>query len=107
MINPYFQNDGVNYFSVPDIAAMKMHTICGCGKKKDFFDLYVLIENFGWNQLLDRFKCKYDDNQLYFLWRSIRFFDDADEDVAINGLPPYTKTGKRLKSILRGDVYDT
>ena len=84
-----------------------MHTICGCGKKKDFFDLYVLIENFGWNQLLDRFKCKYDDNQLYFLWRSIRFFDDADEDVAINGLPPYTKTGKRLKSILRGDVYDT
>jgi hypothetical protein len=97
LINLYFQYDGVNYFSVPDIAAMKMHTICGRGKRKDFFDIYVLIENFGWNQLLDWFKSKYDENQLYFLWRSICYFDDADEDVAITGLPPYTKTWDEIK----------
>jgi hypothetical protein len=100
LIQPYLHHDGVNYFSVPDIAAMKMHTICGRGKRKDFFDLYVLIENFGWNQLLDWFKSKYDDSQLYFLWRSIRYFDDADEDVEITGLPPYTKNWLEIKEYL-------
>jgi predicted nucleotidyltransferase component of viral defense system len=100
LINPYLEHDGVNYFSVPDIAAMKMHTICGRGKRKDFFDLYVLIENFGWNQLLDWFKSKYNENQLYFLWRSICYFDDADEDVAIKGLTPYTKTWEEIKEYI-------
>lgn len=100
LLNPYFQYDGVNYFSVQDIAAMKMHTICGRGKRKDFFDLYVLVENFGWNQLLEWFKNKYDENQLYFLWRSIRYFEDADEDVEIKGLPPYTKTWLEIKEYI-------
>jgi hypothetical protein len=50
LINPFIDYDGVRYFSVEDIAAMKMHTICGRGKKKDFFDIYALIDgNKCWN----------------------------------------------------------
>lgn len=33
LLKPFVVNDGINYFSVPDIAAMKLHTICGRGRK--------------------------------------------------------------------------
>ncbi|MFT3949577.1 MAG: nucleotidyl transferase AbiEii/AbiGii toxin family protein [Agriterribacter sp.] len=43
LLEPFIVADGINYFSVKDIAAMKLHTICGRGKKKDFFDIYALL----------------------------------------------------------------
>ncbi len=101
LIQPFIENDGINYFHVEDIAAMKMHTICGRGKKKDFFDIYVLIENFGWQTLLEWFSKKYDSNQLYFLWRSITYFNDADEDTDISAFEPYTKSWEEIKEFIK------
>ena len=100
LIQPFVQFDGVNYFHVEDIAAMKMHTICGRGKKKDFFDIYVLVETFGWNQMLEWFEKKYGTNQFYFLWRSITYFNDADEDADIEGYSPFTKNWDDIKKYI-------
>jgi predicted nucleotidyltransferase component of viral defense system len=44
LLEPFIIEDGVKYFSIKDIAAMKFHTICGRGKKKDFFDVYALLQ---------------------------------------------------------------
>lgn len=101
LIHPFIENDGINYFHVEDIAAMKMHTICGRGKKKDFFDIYVLIENFGWQKMLEWFSKKYDSNQLYFLWRSITYFNDADEDATISAFEPYKKSWEEIKEFIK------
>ena len=76
---------------------MKMHAICGRGKKKDFFDMYILIENFGWPTMLEWFEKKYGNSQLYFLMRSILYFSDADEDPEITGIPPYTISWDEIK----------
>lgn len=99
-IRPFIEQDGVKYFSIEDIAAMKMHTICGRGKKKDFFDVYVLIEKYGWQTMLKWFEEKYDSSQLYFLWRSITYFEDAEEDVDIEGYDPYTKDWQEIKTFI-------
>lgn len=99
-IRPFIEQDGVKYFSIEDIAAMKMHTICGRGKKKDFFDVYVLIEKYGWQTMLKWFEEKYDSSQLYFLWRSITYFEDAEEDVDIEGYAPYTKDWQEIKTFI-------
>jgi predicted nucleotidyltransferase component of viral defense system len=48
LLKPFITEENIKYFSVEDIAAMKMHTICGRGKRKDFFDIYALLENYGW-----------------------------------------------------------
>ena len=103
LLNPFTVNEKVNYFSVQDIAAMKMHSICGRGKKKDFFDVYVLIENFGWQTMLQWFEQKYDSSQLYFLMRSILYFNDADEDPDIEGIPPYTKSWTEIKTYIKAN----
>ena len=101
LLKPFVVNDGINYFSVPDIAAMKLHTICGRGRKKDFFDVYVLLQNFGWGEMLEWFGAKYDESQFYFLWRSIAYFDDADDDPNIDGLPPYTHKWPEIKTFIQ------
>ena len=100
LINPFIEYDGVKYFSVEDIAAMKMHTVCGRGKKKDFFDIYALIETFGWQKMLEWFETKYGSSQLYFLWRSINYFEDAEEDADIIGFPPFTKNWQEIKAFI-------
>jgi predicted nucleotidyltransferase component of viral defense system len=100
LIQPFVEYEGVKYFSVADIAAMKMHTICGRGKKKDFFDIYALIERYGWPKMLEWFEAKYSSSQLYFLWRSIGYFDDADEDADIESYPPFTKSWMEIKKLI-------
>ena len=100
-IRPFIDHDGVKYFSVEDITAMKMHTICGRGKKKDFFDMYALIETYGWQKMLEWFQEKYDSSQLYFLWRSITYFDDAEDDADITAFPPFTKSWEEIKEYIR------
>ena len=101
LLQPFVEFEDVNYFHLQDIAAMKMHTICGRGKKKDFFDIYVLAENFGWQNMLKWFRQKYNEGQEYFLWRSITYFEDAEEDADIVGLEPYTKTWEDIKEFIK------
>ena len=101
LLNPFLLEDDVNYFHIEDIAAMKMHTVCGRGKKKDFFDIYVLLENYGWQDMLKWFASKYGESQYYFLWRSIAYFEDAEDDVDIVGFTPYTKDWEEIKSLIK------
>ena len=100
LINPFLNIDKVHYFSVKDIAAMKLHTICGRGKKKVFFDIYALLQLFTWKDLLNFFKKKYSEDQLYFLWRIIMYFEDADQDRDVRGLKPFDKNREEIKAII-------
>jgi predicted nucleotidyltransferase component of viral defense system len=100
LLKQFIAKENVKYFSVQDIAAMKMHTICGRGKRKDFFDIYALLENYGWDKMLQWFEAKYGPTQYYNLWRSISYFTDADEDAEIEGIPPYTKNWEEIKILI-------
>lgn len=101
LLEPFIVLEGVSYFSVQDIAAMKLHTICGRGKKKDFFDVYALLQIYSRETLIEWFTRKYDDRQLFFLWRSILYFEDAENDPDIEGYPPFSKNWKEIKEFIR------
>jgi predicted nucleotidyltransferase component of viral defense system len=100
LLKTFVEIDKVLYFSVEDIAAMKMHTICGRGKRKDFFDVYALLEIYTWDLLTEFFKEKYNEDQYYILWKSIKYFDDADSDPIIRGLKPFDKNWEEIKKII-------
>ena len=88
-------------FSMEDIAAMKLHTICGRGKRKDFFDIYALLQLYSWNELLAFFEIKYTASQFYFLWRSILYFEDAEDDFEIEGLGQFNVSWKLVKETIQ------
>lgn len=100
LLEPFIVIEGVRYFSVKDIAAMKLHTICGRGKKKDFFDVYALLQVYSRETLIEWFTQKYDDKQLFFLWRSILYFEDAENDPDIESYPPFTKNWNEIKKFI-------
>ncbi|HEY8660075.1 MAG TPA: nucleotidyl transferase AbiEii/AbiGii toxin family protein [Hanamia sp.] len=95
LLAPFVVADGVNYFSVKDIAAMKLHTICGRGKKKDFFDVYALLQLYSRETLIEWFTQKYDEKQLFFFWRSILYFEDAENDQISKAIQPSLKIGMK------------
>jgi predicted nucleotidyltransferase component of viral defense system len=100
LIEPFGNDNSFLYYSIKDIAAMKMHTVCGRGKKKDFFDIYSLLQLYDWQTMLSWFEKKYSANQLYFLWRSISYFTDAEDDPEIQGLAPFTKNWEEIKEFI-------
>jgi hypothetical protein len=69
-------------------------------KRKTFLIIYALLELYSWDDLIALFKKKYSEDQLYFLWRSIIYFEDANDDPDIAGLPPFNKKWEEIKHII-------
>ncbi|MBI3952715.1 MAG: nucleotidyl transferase AbiEii/AbiGii toxin family protein [Candidatus Doudnabacteria bacterium] len=65
-----------------DIAAMKIDAASSRGSKKDFIDLYFLMEKYPLAELLHFFEKRYKKikfNKLHIL-KSLTFFEDAQQD---------------------------
>lgn len=63
-----------------DIAAMKLAAITGRGTKKDFIDLFFLLEHFSLSQMLGFYSQKYSDGSEFLVLKSLAYFEDADAD---------------------------
>ncbi len=72
--------DGIRLFDLPDIAAMKLAAITGRGRKRDFFDLYFLLEYFTLQKMMDFYNRKYEDGSEFLVAKSLSYFDDAEQD---------------------------
>ena len=64
--------------SPKDIAAMKVNAIIGRGTKKDFIDIYYLLQHFSFEELLKLYLKKYPDGSEYRALLSMSYFADAD-----------------------------
>ena len=78
--------DGVRLASLNDIAAMKISAIVNRGTKKDFIDLYTLLQHFALDEILDMYSRKYSDGSLFIVMKSLTYFDDAETDPMPNVL---------------------
>jgi predicted nucleotidyltransferase component of viral defense system len=101
LINPFLTEEDIKIFSTEDIGAMKLQTICGRGKRKDFFDIYALLNRYTWGEMLSWFEKKYSTKQYYFLWRSITYFEDAENDAIVRGFPPFSFSWDEIKKFLQ------
>ena len=80
------EEDGVRLASLRDIAAMKVSAIVNRGTKKDFIDLYTLLQFFKLDDILDIYSRKYSDGSLFIVLKSLTYFDDAETDPMPNVL---------------------
>ena len=70
--------DGFFLASDKDIAAMKINAIIGRGSKKDFIDLYVLLQHYSLSDILCFYKLKYPEYSEYRALLSLTYFEDAE-----------------------------
>lgn len=70
--------ENIRLVSQTDIAAMKLNAIVGRGSKKDFIDLYFLLQKFTIKEMISFFNQKFDDGSEFMVLKSLHYFDDAD-----------------------------
>lgn len=70
--------ENIRMLSTKDIAAMKLNAIAGRGSKKDFIDLYFLLDKFSLGEMLSFYDQKYNDGSLFMVQKSLTYFEDAD-----------------------------
>lgn len=72
--------DNIRLVSTKDIAAMKMAAITGRGTKKDFIDLFFLLQTYRLDEMLKFYKLKYYDASEILTLKSLAYFDGADAE---------------------------
>jgi predicted nucleotidyltransferase component of viral defense system len=70
--------DGIRLASSKDIAAMKVNAVMGRGTKKDFVDVYFLLQHYSFEELIKLYLQKYTDGSEYRALLSMTYFADAD-----------------------------
>lgn len=87
-LRPAVESDGIRLADVPDIAAMKLAAVTNRGTRKDFVDVYFLLQKHSLQQLLDWYSEKFPDGNDYLVLRSLVYFEDAELDPMPNMLTP-------------------
>ena len=79
-VNPDEQIEDIKMASKADIAAMKVNAIAGNGTRvKDFIDIYFLLKEFSFSQIIDFYKLKYNSRNDFHAIKSLTYFDDIKE----------------------------
>jgi len=104
-IAAFEKESAIRMYSSADIAAMKIQAILGRAQKKDFWDLYELLQHYPLQQLMDWHKQKYPSQMLAIsIPNAITYFVEADESdtpVSFKG-----QNWEKVKAGIRKTVSD-
>ncbi len=81
MIEAVEEIEGVRMASKLEIAAMKIGAITSRGRKRDFVDLYCLMNYFPLPEIINAFVKKYPTATPELAIRSLFYFEDANDDL--------------------------
>lgn len=79
LLDESIEMEGIRMVSKKDIAAMKLNAIAGRGSKKDFIDLYYLLNEFSLKEMLDFYLQKYFEGSEFMVVKSLTYFEEANE----------------------------
>lgn len=74
------EEEGIRLVSKIDIAAMKLSAISSRGAKKDFIDLYFLLQEFSLIEMLGFYTQKFGIHEHFHVLRSLTYFEDAENE---------------------------
>ena len=91
--------------TIRDIACMKLAALSGRGAKKDFYDIYFLLQMFPLEVMLEWFKQKTGQTTVIHIIRSLGYFDEAEDSATPELLKPVTWTKVKKTIVEQADKY--
>ena len=79
-LKPALKIDSLKLATIEDIAAMKLAAITGRGSKKDFIDIYFILQKYALSEIIKFYEEKYINGSTFQVLRSLAYFDDAEEE---------------------------
>jgi predicted nucleotidyltransferase component of viral defense system len=96
--------DSIRLLNIEDIAPMKIDAISGRGSKKDFYDLYFLLDIYSLPQILDLYSKKYQHSTLFHVIKSLTWFADAEPQILpelLDKKVTWQKVKKRIEQAVK------
>jgi predicted nucleotidyltransferase component of viral defense system len=103
LLFPPVVTEGVRMLTLKDIAPMKLKAVTQRGSKKDFFDIYFLLEQMPVEEMLHLFKEKFKQHEIFHVVKSLAYFEDA-ENYADPRVFDSSVTWNKVKSTIRKAV---
>ncbi len=97
--------DAIRMLEIRDIAPMKLKAVTQRGSKKDFFDIYFLLNNLSLEEMLGIFQEKFKQQTVFHVLKSLTYFEDA-EKYADPVVFDNSVTWEIVKSTVRSAVKD-
>ncbi|GAB4493042.1 MAG: hypothetical protein OHK0019_16160 [Saprospiraceae bacterium] len=94
---PRLEIKGVRMLEIKDIAPMKLKAIAQRGSKKDFYDIYFLLDLLPLSEMLRLFSETFKQYEIFHIIKSLTYFEDA-EQYAEPKVFDETVTWKKVKS---------
>lgn len=82
LLKPLVEFESIKMASILDIACMKISAVSSRGSKKDFVDLYFVMQTTPLSEIIEAFNQKFSQvsYQENHLLKSLVYFEDAEED---------------------------
>jgi predicted nucleotidyltransferase component of viral defense system len=75
------EEDGIRILSDADIAAMKIFAILQRARKKDMYDINLLLDKYGLEEIIEWYFQKFPKNQMLIsIPTALQYFIDTEED---------------------------
>jgi len=103
-VSPFKNEEGIWFYDLPDIAAMKLNAITNRGAKKDFWDYAEFLNIYSLKEMLGFYEKKYNKSNFVIVLKSLTYFDEAEsqkDPVCLNG-----QTWKKVKKLTEDSVRD-
>ena len=80
-LRPPLLTDGIILADIDDIIPMKLSAITNRGSKKDFIDIYYLLDQYSLADMLNLYNAKYSDGSPFLVLKSLVYFEEADDGI--------------------------
>lgn len=83
LIKPLINTTDIKLASVEDIGSMKLSAITSRSLKKDYVDLYFILQKISLEELLEITKTKFPSLDINLILKSLVYFDDITDEPII------------------------
>lgn len=104
---PIIEEEGTRLADKRDIAPMKLDAVTKRGSKKDFNDMYYLLEEFSLQQILEWYNAMFQHATSFHVIRSLTYFEDAestDAPFVFDKKVTWGKVKKRMIEIVKNNI---
>lgn len=91
---------GITLCNKEDICAMKLKTVMNRGAKKDFYDIYFLLQETPFLKMFELFQKKYANIEPIAIIKSLTYFEDAEHNENPVLLKQKTLTWEHVKQTI-------
>lgn len=99
MHSPLIENN-IRLAHIEDIITLKLGAIANRGARKDFVDLYYILERYSLSELLLLYSKMYNINEHFSLLKSMTYFGDAEDQETPKLLIDQNLTWEKIKKTI-------